>query len=109
MAALERGFQRGHVRHLRRSNSCLTKSRKRVRMTCHNRVRRQQRILNLLQAMADASATPADRHEKFCRLFFTELRFNHVNVELNSKKWEGASQILADPPLLFTVVEARRS
>jgi hypothetical protein len=70
-------------------------------MSRQSRIGREQRILCLLEAMADPFASPSDRYDKFCRLFFTELRFNHVHIELDLKPWAGVSATLAETPVLL--------
>lgn len=65
-------------------------------------VERQVEVKSLLEGMGNPAASPADRYDKFCRLFWTNLSYSRINTSLSRKGWpEPAAQALADDPLLF--------
>jgi type I restriction-modification system DNA methylase subunit len=65
-------------------------------------VERQADVKALLEGMGNPAATPAERYDKLCRLFWSDLNYNRVNQRLPRHDWPGiAAQALADDPVLF--------
>jgi hypothetical protein len=67
-----------------------------------NSLERQADLKTLLQGMGNLAATPADRYDKLCRLFWSDLNYSRVNAPLSRKGWpQAAAQALVDDPVLF--------
>jgi hypothetical protein len=65
-------------------------------------IERQAGVKALLEGMGNPAATPADRYDKLCRLFWSDLNYNRVNQRLSRQGWTAsAAQALADDPVLF--------
>ena len=52
--------------------------------------------------MGNLAASPADRYDKLCRLFWSDLNYSRVNTPLSRAGWSPATaQALAEDPVLF--------
>lgn len=67
-----------------------------------NSVERQREVKTLLEGMGNPAASPAERYDKLCRLFWSDLNYNRVNQRLARRDWTASTaQALADDPVLF--------